>query len=65
MIEITEKEAKELLYAIWHEQCNLRRGLPYASETTKKKVVVGLSSLSNIEQKIKNAKRSKNADIST
>lgn len=51
IIEITEKEAKELLYAIWHEQCNLRRGLPYASETTKKKVVDGIRALSNVEKK--------------
>ena len=56
-IEITEKEAKELLYAIWHEECNLRRGLPYTSNITRDKVIAGLSTLGNVEKKIKNELR--------
>ena len=58
-IELTEKEAKELLYAIWHEQYNMRSGLPYASNITRDKVVGGLKALSSVEKKIKNASGSK------
>lgn len=53
-IEITEKEAKELLQAIAHERCDLRSGLPYATEIVKSKVVDAIKALSNVEKKIKN-----------
>lgn len=52
-IEITEKEANELLQAIAHERCDLRSGLPYATEIVKSKVVDAIKALSNVEKKIK------------
>lgn len=54
VIEITEKEAKELLQAIAHERCELRSGLPYATETVKSKVVEAIRALNNIEKRIEN-----------
>lgn len=57
IIEITEKEAKELLWAIWHEQGSLRSGLPYATEIVKSRVVEALKALSNVEKKIKGIKQ--------
>lgn len=52
-IELTEKKAKELLYAIAHERCDLRSGLSYATEIVKSKVVDAIKTLSNVEKKIK------------
>lgn len=54
-IELTRKEAKELLYAIWHERNDLRGGLPYATEVVKNRVVGGIKALTSVEKKI-NAK---------
>lgn len=54
-IELTRKEAKELLYAIWHEGNDLRSGLPYATEVVKRRVVGGIKALTSVEKKI-NAK---------
>lgn len=51
-IELTRKEAKELLYAIWHERNDLRSGLPYATEVVKRRVVGGIKALANVEKKI-------------
>lgn len=51
-IELTRKEAKELLYAIWHERNDLRGGLPYVTEVVKNRVVVGIKALTSVEKKI-------------
>ena len=51
-IELTRKEAKELLYAIWHESNYLRSGLPYVSEVVKRRVVGGIKALTSVEKKI-------------
>ena len=53
-IEITEKEANELLQAIAHERCDLRSGLPYATEAVKSKVIDAIKALNSVEKKIKN-----------
>lgn len=51
-IELTRKEAKELLYTIWHERNDLRSGLPYATEVVKRRVVGGIKALTSVEKKI-------------
>lgn len=57
IIEITEKEANELLQAIAHERCDLRSGLPYTTEAVKSEVVDAIKALNNVEKKIKNELR--------
>lgn len=51
-IELTKEEAKELLYAIWHERNDLRSGLPYAPEVVKSSVVKSIKALTSVEKQI-------------
>lgn len=50
-IELTEKEAEELLCTKSHEMCFLRCGLSFASEANKKKAVDRLRLLTVIERR--------------